>query len=78
MTGVQTCALPIYHITELSRVLILVIFGVIRGDIDVNMQGIKAAVQSSHARERDTCVLLSWPAAHSNTAINHLISYKAN
>lgn len=54
-----------HHITELSRVLILVIFGVIRGDIDVNMQGIKAAVQSSHARARDTCGLLSWPTAHS-------------
>ena len=43
--------------------LIVVIFGVIRGDIDVNMQGIKAAVQSSHARARDTCGLLSWPTA---------------
>ena len=46
-----------YHVTELSRVLVPIIFVLLCGDIDVNMQGIKGAMQSSPARARDTCVI---------------------
>ena len=63
-------------VTELSRVRILTVCGFIRGDIDANIQGIKSQFsQSSQVRTRGTCVVTSWPTAHSYTAINHLTSY---
>ena len=39
------------------------------------MDDIKSTVQSSHARTRDTCVVSSLHTAHSNTVINHLLSF---
>ena len=76
LSGIQKYSISGSLYQRLLRVLILAVFGLIRGDIDANMQGIEGAIQSSHAHARDTCVVSSWPTAHSNTAINHLILYK--
>ena len=72
-SGIQTYSIQRHHITKFSSVLRPEVFRLIRGDTDANMQGIKSAIQSSHARAHGICVVSSRPTAHSNTAINHFM-----
>ena len=64
-----------HRITESSRVLICDNFERIRGDMDVNIQCINIAIQSRHARTRDTCVVSSWPMTFLYTVTKLLISH---
>ena len=72
LSGIQTY--QGHDITEMPCVIILAVFIRIRRDVDVNMQSIKSAIQSSHVRTRATCVVSSWPTAFLFTALNLIIS----